>query len=193
MRRRCPCPPTPGPYNQSVRIAYLDAFSGISGDMTVGALLDAGAPADALIDALRSLDTGARFEVETTKRGGLTASKFRVITDAQGHVHRHLKHILGMIDRAPIAARAKQNASDVFRRLGDAEARVHGIPIEKVHFHEVGAVDSIADIVGACLGFELLGIDTIYSSPFAKESQPCCLAVLIMWPCKTLAIATGVL
>ena len=159
-----PCPLTPGPYNQSVRIAYLDAFSGISGDMTVGALLDAGAPAEPLIDALQSLDTGVRFEVEKTKRGGVTASKFRVITEAQGHAHRHLQHILDMIDRAPISTRAKQNASDVFQRLGDAEAGVHGIPVEKVRFHEVGAVDSIADIVGACVALDLLDIGEIHTS-----------------------------
>jgi uncharacterized protein (TIGR00299 family) protein len=147
-----------------VRIAYLDAFSGISGDMTVGALLDAGAPAEPLLDALRSLDTGARFEVEKTRRGGVSASKFRVIAEAQGHAHRHLNHILDMIDRAPIAPRAKQNASDVFRRLGDAEAGVHGIPVEKVHFHEVGAADSIADIVGACVALDLLDIGEIHTS-----------------------------
>src|SRR5260370_31238380 len=87
------------PYNQRVRIAYLDAFSGISGDMTVGALLDAGAPAGDLIDALKSLDTGAQFEVEKTRRGGVTASKFRVITPTEAHGHRHLKHILPMIDK----------------------------------------------------------------------------------------------
>jgi uncharacterized protein (DUF111 family) len=151
-----------------MRIAYLDAFSGISGDMTVGALLDAGAPAGALIDALKSLDMGAEFEVEKTRRGGVTASKFRVImppeSNAQGHGHRHLKHILGMIDKAPLSNRAKQNASDVFRRLGDAEARVHGVPVEKVHFHEVGAVDSIADIVGACVALDLLDIGEIHTS-----------------------------
>ena len=147
-----------------MRIAYLDAFSGISGDMTVGALLDAGAPAEPLIDALKSMDMGARFEVETTTRGGLTASRFRVITEGQGHAHRHLKHILSMIDRAPLSARAKQNASDVFRRLGDAEAGVHGVSIEKVHFHEVGAVDSIADIVGACVALDLLDIGEIRAS-----------------------------
>jgi uncharacterized protein (TIGR00299 family) protein len=147
-----------------VKIAYLDAFSGISGDMTVGALLDAGAPADALIDALKSLDTGAQFEVEKTRRGGVTASKFRVIFEQSGHPHRHLKPILAMIERAPISDRAKQNASNVFRRLGEAEAGVHGIPIEKVHFHEVGAVDSIADIVGACVALDLLDIGEIHTS-----------------------------
>jgi len=147
-----------------MKICYLDAFSGISGDMTVGALLDAGASTDALIDALRSLDTGARFEVEKTKRGGVAASKFRVHLDSAPQKHRHLQHILAMIDRAPIASRAKSNASLVFTRLGEAEAGVHGVPIEKVHFHEVGAVDSIADIVGACIALDLLGVEQIHCS-----------------------------
>jgi len=147
-----------------VRIAYLDAFSGISGDMTVGALLDAGAPAAPLIDALEALETGAKFEVEKTRRGGVTASKFRVIVPAEAPAHRHLKHILGMIDKSPLTDRAKQNASNVFRRLGEAEARVHGVPVEKVHFHEVGAVDSIADIIGACVALDLLGIGEIHTS-----------------------------
>lgn len=132
--------------------------------MTVGALLDAGAPAEALMDALKSLDTGAKFEVEKTRRGGVTASKFRVIPPGDGHGHRHLKHILTMIDKAPLSDRAKQNASEVFRRLGDAEARVHGVPVEKVHFHEVGAVDSISDIVGACVALDLLDIGEIHTS-----------------------------
>ncbi len=152
-----------------MKVCYIDAFSGISGDMTVGALLDAGAPADALLDALRSLDTGARYEVEKTRRGGMTASKFRVVlpelsSGASGHSHRHLKHILGMIEKAPISERAKADSTRVFQRLGDAEAHVHGIPVEKVHFHEVGAADSIADIVGACVAFDLLGVQTIFTS-----------------------------
>ena len=133
--------------------------------MTVGALLDAGAPADALLDALHSLDTGARFEVEKTARGGVAASKFHVHTDdAAPAQHRHLSHILAMIDRAPLAPRAKAAASAVFKNLGDAEAEVHGIPIEKVHFHEVGAVDSIADIVGACVALDLLDVAEVLSS-----------------------------
>jgi len=147
-----------------VKICYLDAFSGISGDMTVGALLDAGAPADALLDALNSLNTGARYEVEKTARGGITASKFRVHPDAAPAKHRHLKHILEMIDRASIAARPKAAASAVFLRLGEAEAGVHGVPIEKVHFHEVGAADSIADIVGACVALDLLDISEVHAS-----------------------------
>jgi uncharacterized protein (TIGR00299 family) protein len=147
-----------------MKICYLDAFSGISGDMTVGALLDAGAPADALLAALHSLDTGARFEVEKTARGGVAASKFRVHPDPAPAKRRHLSHILAMIDRAPLAPRAQAAASAVFLRLGEAEAGVHGIPIEKVHFHEVGAVDSIADIVGACVALDLLDISEVHAS-----------------------------
>jgi hypothetical protein len=146
-----------------MKICYLDAFSGISGDMTVGALIDAGADSGQLVQALEELGTGAKFEVEKTKRRGIAASKFRVIGgDAKGH--RHLKHILEIIAKSGISARAKQNASAVFQRLGEAEAKVHEVSIEKVHFHEVGAVDSICDIVGACIGFDLLDIGAVYSS-----------------------------
>jgi uncharacterized protein (TIGR00299 family) protein len=148
-----------------MRIAYLDAFSGISGDMTVGALLDAGAPAEPLLAALRALPTGARYEVEKTVRRGIAASKFRVHVEGAPARHRHLHHILEMIDAAPLPARAKQNAARVFQCLGEAEAAVHGVEIRKVHFHEVGAADSIADIVGACLALDLLEIDEIHVSP----------------------------
>lgn len=147
-----------------MKICYLDAFSGISGDMTVGALADAGAPCAVLLDALRSLDTGARFELEKTTRGGVAASKFRVVVDGAQLKHRHLSHILDLIGRAPIGDRAKANATAVFQRLGEAEAGVHGVPVEKVHFHEVGAIDSIADIVGACVALDLLEVDEIRAS-----------------------------
>ena len=147
-----------------MRICYLDAFSGISGDMLVGALADAGADSAAIADALRSLQAGVSVSFEKVKRCGIAASKFHVHAE-EAPKHRHLSGILKMIDAASLPDRVKQNAAAVFRRLGEAEAAVHQMPIEKVHFHEVGAVDSIADIVGACMGFELLGIDTIYSSP----------------------------
>lgn len=146
-----------------MRICYLDAFSGISGDMTAGALIDAGAPAEGVISAIDSLQTGARVSVEKVNRGGMTASKFRVET-RNGGEHRHLKQILDLIATSWMGERAKRDASAVFTRLGEAEARVHGIALEKVHFHEVGAVDSIADIAGACAAIELLGIDQIYCS-----------------------------
>jgi hypothetical protein len=132
--------------------------------MTVGALMDAGADAARLVQSLEALGTGAKFEVEKTKRRGIAASKFRVM-GGDAKTHRHLKPILEMIEKSGISSRARQNASAVFQRLGEAEAKVHDISIEKVHFHEVGAVDSICDIVGACVGFDLLDIDTVYSSP----------------------------
>ena len=147
-----------------MRIGYLDAFSGISGDMLVGALADAGADATAITNALRSLGTGAVVSFEKVKRCGIAATKFHVSVEETSK-HRHLSGILKMVEGAALPDRVKQNASAVFRRLGEAEAAVHNVPIEKVHFHEVGAADSIADIVGACLGFELLGIETIHSSP----------------------------
>ena len=145
-------------------ICYLDAFSGISGDMLVGALADAGADQSTIIDALASLETGAVVSFERVKRCGIGATKFHVDIQ-ETHPHRHLAHILKMIDQAALPERAKTNAAAVFQRLGEAEAAVHQVPIERVHFHEVGAADSIADIVGACLAFELLGVTTIVSSP----------------------------
>jgi uncharacterized protein (TIGR00299 family) protein len=132
--------------------------------MLVGALADAGADRNAIASAIASLESGAVVSFEKVKRCGLAATKYRVSVE-QTHAHRHLSHILAMIDKADLAVRAKQNAQAVFRKLGEAEAAVHQVPIEKVHFHEVGAQDSIADIVGACVAFDLLGVDSIVCSP----------------------------
>ncbi len=146
-----------------MKICYFDAFSGISGDMTVGALLDAGADWSALETALRSLALDAEFRVEKTKRHGIAASKFSVVFTEQKK-HRHLTHIEKIIQGAQLSPKAQANALAVFRRLGEAEAKSHSVPIEKVHFHEVGAVDSISDVVGACVALDLLGIDEIRCS-----------------------------
>ena len=147
-----------------MRICYLDAFSGISGDMTVGALADAGADRGALAEMLDSLATGAAFRFEKTTRRGIAATKF-FVDFAPATRHRHLNDILQLISKSRLPARAKTNAGAVFQKLGEAESKVHGIPIERVHFHEVGAVDSICDIAGACAAFDLLGIETIHASP----------------------------
>lgn len=147
-----------------MRICYLDAFSGISGDMLVGALADCGAGAAELIDALTSLGAGATFRFEKTKRCGIGATKFHVSVPGDKR-HRHLPQILEMIEKSKLSQRAKQNASAVFRRLGEVEARIHQVPVEKIHFHEVGAVDSIADIAGACVGLDLLGVESVFCSP----------------------------
>ena len=146
-----------------MKLCYFDAFSGISGDMTVAALIDAGADADALTGGLRSLATNAQFTVEKTKRAGIAGTRFIVDAPADNK-HRHLHHIEKMIGDSALSDRVKQNSLQVFRKLGEAEAAVHGIPIERVHFHEVGAVDSICDIVGACLGLDLLNVDRVHLS-----------------------------
>jgi len=146
-----------------MKICYLDAFSGISGDMTVGALLDAGADGSALLASLDSLGTGATFQIEKTTRRGIAASKFHVKYGDQKQ-HRHLSDILDLIAKASLPEVVKQNATAVFQRLGEAEAKVHGISLEKVHFHEVGAVDSICDIVGACAAIHLAGAQMVYCS-----------------------------
>src|SRR5579859_4634537 len=141
-------------------ICYLDAFSGVSGDMLVGALVDAGADIPELLSGLDSLGAEAKLQFEQVTRCGIAATRFHV--DAtRSRAHRHLPQILKMIDGAALPGKVRKNAAAVFQRLGEAEAAVHRVPLEKVHFHEVGAVDSIMDIVGACLGFELLGADAI--------------------------------
>lgn len=132
--------------------------------MLVGALAHAGASQPAIAEAIHSLNAGAEVSFEPVKRRGIGALKFHVKV-AETTRHRHLKHILAMIDQAALPQRTKVHASAVFERLGEAEAAVHQVDIQKVHFHEVGAADSISDIVGACLAFELLGVERILCSP----------------------------
>jgi uncharacterized protein (TIGR00299 family) protein len=147
-----------------MKLCYIDAFSGISGDMTVGALLDAGADFNALSEALTSLGTEATFRFERTKRKGIAAGKFHVDgTDSKAH--RHLHHIEKMINDSGLSDRVKTNSLAVFRRLAQSESKMHATTIEKVHFHEVGAVDSICDIVGACFCLDNLGVDALHCSP----------------------------
>jgi hypothetical protein len=148
-----------------VKLCYLDAFSGISGDMLVGALADAGAAQAALAEALASLGAGAKVRFETTSRAGIRATRFHVEEEGAPRQHRHLRDIVAMIRAAPLPERARENAVKVFERLGEVEAAIHQVPVERVHFHEVGAADSICDIVGACVGLELLGVEAVHSSP----------------------------
>ncbi len=131
--------------------------------MLVGALADAGADTAALTESLQTLSLGAAYRFEKVTRCGIAATKFHV-EGGHNHSHRHLPHIVHMIEDANLPQRVKHNAIAAFQRLGEAEAKVHGVPIEKVHFHEVGAVDSISDIAGACLALDLLGIEEVYCS-----------------------------
>jgi uncharacterized protein (TIGR00299 family) protein len=148
-----------------MKAAYFDCFSGISGDMTLGALVDAGCPLDALRGKLQGLQVpGWEISAEKVWKSGMTATHVRVKTqDTQ--THRSLSTILGILDRASLDGSVKQRAAAIFTKLGEAEATVHDVPIEKIHFHEVGAVDAIVDIVGACVGFAELGIETFACSP----------------------------
>jgi uncharacterized protein (TIGR00299 family) protein len=159
------------------RVLYFDCFSGIAGDMVLGALLDAGLPFDELKAALGSLAIdGYDITAERVLRAGVSATKFRVIEHSTGaaqhsagaaqphHPHRHLKSIYGLIDRSGLSAVGRARAKELFQRLGEAEAAIHQMPIEKVHLHEVGALDSIIDIVGAVFALEWVGADRIVCS-----------------------------
>ncbi|MGC1911647.1 MAG: nickel pincer cofactor biosynthesis protein LarC [Candidatus Acidiferrales bacterium] len=144
---------------KTLRTAYFDCFSGISGDMTLGALVDAGASLAEIETPLRRLGLeNWKISAEKVRRGAIGATQVRVETQEEHH-HRGLSKILERIEGAALPARAAERARKIFTRLAEAEAHVHQEPVEKVHFHEVGAVDSIIDIVGAAIGFELLGID----------------------------------
>ena len=182
-----------------MRIGYLECFSGISGDMLLGALVDAGVSFALFEETTAALGVGARLEMRKVSRGGLAATKVDVIGEgpgtrdqglehAQGHEHGHSHHdhehhshdehehhenathrplsaILKIIRSAPLADAVKERAVRAFQLLGEAEAAIHSIAIEKVHFHEVGAVDTIVDIVCAAAGAEALGVDRWLSSP----------------------------
>jgi pyridinium-3,5-bisthiocarboxylic acid mononucleotide nickel chelatase len=156
-----------------VSTLYFDCFSGASGDMILGALLDLGLPIDGLRQALGSLAIEyGEVTADRVSRAGVAATKFRLVekssTDAApagAHKHHHLKHIVAAIRRSSLSATGRERAVQLFERLAEAEAAIHDTPIERVHLHEVGALDSIIDIVGAVYAFEWFGIEDIVSSP----------------------------
>ena len=147
---------------------YLDAYSGISGDMFLGSLLDLGVPHDHLAAELEKLALpGWSLEAERVEQHGVTGTRARVHLDDVRQPHRHLSDIREIIQSSSLLSRIQEDALGVFERLAHAEARVHGTDVEKVHFHEVGAVDAIVDIVGACIGLQYLGV-----SGFTCSSLP---------------------
>jgi uncharacterized protein (TIGR00299 family) protein len=148
-----------------MRTLYFDCFAGISGDMTLGALVAAGADTRALKERLALLDLdGYEIEFETVDRSGISATRAVVNVTKDEKPHRHLRDVLAIIEGSRLGDSVKQRASKIFTRLAEAEARVHNVAIERVHFHEVGAVDAIVDVVGACIGFELLGVERFEAS-----------------------------
>ena len=153
-------------------IVYFDCFSGISGDMVLGALVDVGCELPRLEAELRRLPvSGWQLSAGKVKRGSLTATQVKVEI-AEHHSHRSLAAILELIGKANLAPRVAERARKIFQRLGEAEARVHQVPIDQVHFHEVGAVDAIVDIVGACAGFEDRKSTRLNSSHIQKSRMP---------------------
>jgi len=204
-----------------MRIAYLDCFSGISGDMFLGALVDAGVPFELLQRTVRALNIGAVLERTRVERKGISATKIDVVVNGKKDLPReefweeqqalnqdldhhdtphalthgrHLSEILKIIAAAPISDGAKRTASAIFAALGEAEAKVHNVNVEKVHFHEVGAADAIVDIICAAVGAEQLGVDRILASPLnvGGGTVNCAHGVMPVPAPATLELLTGI-
>jgi pyridinium-3,5-bisthiocarboxylic acid mononucleotide nickel chelatase len=160
---------TSAPYNRgkgggAVRVAHFDCFSGISGDMTLAALFDVGVPVEPVLAGIASLGLPVKIDVQKVRKGGFAATQIAVEAPHE-HKHRHLPDIEKILARGSLTERQRELAMKIFRRLGEAEAAAHGLPLEKVHFHEVGALDSIADIAGSAIALDLLGAERFTSTP----------------------------
>ena len=149
-----------------MKLLYLDCFAGISGDMLLGALLDLGVPEDALRQELAKLALpGYSIATRRVMKQNIAATKFDCQEEHRHHHHRGFTEIASLITGSTLAEPVKRRAISVFRRLGEVEAKIHAVPLEKIHFHEIGAVDSIVDIVGACIALELLSVTAVQASP----------------------------
>ncbi len=151
-----------------MKTAYFDCFSGISGNMILGALLDSGLNFNELKKNIKGLRlTGYGLQLKKIRKNGISASYFEVNVRASRDrlQHRHLDNIVSLINRSKLSASVKTKSIDIFTRLAKAEAKIHGVPINKIHFHEVGAVDAIVDIVGTVCALEIMGLEEIYCSP----------------------------
>jgi uncharacterized protein (TIGR00299 family) protein len=147
-------------------LAYLDCFSGMSGDMLLGALLDAGLSFDRLQERLAALHlSGYELRLEPYAEKGIQGKRFSVVVRETPQPERHLAEIEQMITSSDLSQAIQQGALSIFRALAEAEAEVHGVPVEAIHFHEVGAVDALVDVVGAVIGLHELGIEQVYCSP----------------------------
>ncbi|PCJ62139.1 MAG: TIGR00299 family protein [Planctomycetota bacterium] len=187
-----------------MKTAFFDLSSGVAGDMIISSLLSAGLDYKLLLEGLSTLGV-PEFEIHRSvkKRSSLEGEYIEVLAKDQQEKthnhehhhgeHRHLKTIIEIIQQSKIPDVVKKNAVKVFELLGDAEAKVHGVPIEKIHFHEVGALDSIVDIVGGCLGLHLLGIEKIYFNEFhfGKGSIECAHGKMPIPVPATIKISSG--
>ena len=148
-----------------MKVVYFDCPSGASGDMILGALVDAGVSLDALRRELAKLPLGGyRLTAREVRKGAFRATKVDVEVDATAHHQRNLPEILRLLEQSGLPGRVKADAARIFTRLAAAEARVHGTPVEAVHFHDVGAVDALVDVSGAVAGLHLLGVEAVHVS-----------------------------
>jgi pyridinium-3,5-bisthiocarboxylic acid mononucleotide nickel chelatase len=156
-----------------VKILYYDCFAGISGDMNLGAMIDLGVDPGHLREELRKIEIGSyEIRVKRDQRRGIFGTKVDVIlpsgdaADAiHGHGHRSFKDIIGIVEKSGLSDRVKSLSLDIFTKIARAEAKIHGHSVDEVHFHEVGAIDSLVDVVGAAICLEYLNVDQIISSP----------------------------
>lgn len=151
-----------------MEILYIDARSGISGDMFLGALVDTGVPFENLREVLLGLDVpGFDLRCSNVKRHCISGKKVDVVVEDVPHPHRHLKDLLAIIDKAPLEDWVTERSSAVLTRLAEAESRIHDIPIEKVHLHEVGGLDCLVDVVGTVAGIRMLGVEAVVTAPIS--------------------------
>lgn len=177
-----------------MRIAVFDPFCGVSGNMILGALLDSGLEVSVLKDMLRGVDLPEwDLSAETVHRGGLRGTHVAVSVPEE-NTARHLSDILDIVSRSRLPEEVQNNTILAFRKLAEAESRAHGIPEDRVHFHEVGAMDAIIDIAGAFCGLHLLGVERVYSSPVATGTGTveCAHGTIPVPAPATLRILTGV-
>jgi len=148
-----------------MKIAYFDCFSGISGDMILGALIDVGLSPQILLDQLNKLSLpGFSLEFEKVTKCGIGGTRVKVLTE-ECHSHRHLQDIFSILAESKLDHEIIEATKEIFLNLAKAEAKIHNTSPDKIHFHEVGALDAIVDIAGAVIGLKLLGIEKIYASP----------------------------
>ena len=147
------------------RILYFDIVNGISGDMTIATLLDLGISKEVFLEEINKLNLGDEFNIniQEENENGIVGTKVEVITK-EVNAHRHLSDIYEIIDKSSLNEYVKENAKKIFMVIAEAEAKVHGTTIDKIHFHEVGAIDSIVDVVSACILVDLLCVDKIYAT-----------------------------
>ncbi len=156
------------------KIAYLDCHSGVSGDMLLGAFCDAGLPLETIKQGLAALDiSGYDIQLSACTDQGIRGSHIDVVVDESKQESRHYTDIVAMLHNSSLAPQVRDRAVAIFRTLGEAEAAIHGVKLEEIHFHEVGAVDSIVDIVGTVIALDALDIAQLYASPlpFSRGHQ----------------------